>query len=81
SNRCLCRRWILTHLIRIWGSGYEILPPRVPTHSSHHSNSRQGNQLHTHSTEEGTGDSEAKKGIASGNSSDCVPQPVVNKCE
>uniref|UniRef100_A0A9J7Z558 LARGE xylosyl- and glucuronyltransferase 1 n=1 Tax=Cyprinus carpio carpio TaxID=630221 RepID=A0A9J7Z558_CYPCA len=57
------------------------LPPRVPTHSSHHSNSRQGNQLHTHSTEEGTGDSEAKKGAASGNSSDCVPQPVVNKCE
>ncbi|KTF79035.1 hypothetical protein cypCar_00031380 [Cyprinus carpio] len=57
------------------------LPPRVPTHSSHHSNSRQGNQLHTHSTEEGTGDSEAKKGVASGNSSDCVPQPVVNKCE
>uniref|UniRef100_A0A671QTT5 Glycosyltransferase-like protein LARGE1 n=1 Tax=Sinocyclocheilus anshuiensis TaxID=1608454 RepID=A0A671QTT5_9TELE len=34
------------------------LPPRVPNHSSHHSNSRQGNQLHTHSTEEGTGDSE-----------------------
>uniref|UniRef100_A0A8C1Y8X0 LARGE xylosyl- and glucuronyltransferase 1 n=1 Tax=Cyprinus carpio TaxID=7962 RepID=A0A8C1Y8X0_CYPCA len=57
------------------------LPPRVATHSSHHSNSRQGNQLHTHSTEEGTGDSEAKKGVASGNSSDCVPQPVVNKCE
>lgn len=57
------------------------LSPRVPTHSSHHSNSRQGNQLHTHSTEEGTGDSEAKKGAASGNSSDCVPQPVVNKCE
>lgn len=57
------------------------LPPRVPTHSSHHSNGRQGNQLHTHSTEEGTGDSEAKKGVASGNSSDCVPQPVVNKCE
>lgn len=57
------------------------LSPRVPTHSSHHSNSHQGNQLHTHSTEEGTGDSEAKKGAASGNSSDCVPQPVVNKCE
>ncbi|XP_043093454.1 LARGE xylosyl- and glucuronyltransferase 1 [Puntigrus tetrazona] len=57
------------------------LPPRVPTHSSHHRNSRQGNHLHTHSTEEGTGDSEAKKGAASGNSSDCVPQPVVNKCE
>ncbi len=57
------------------------LSPRVPTHSSHHSNSRQGNQLHTHSTEEGTGDSEAKKGASSRNSSDCVPQPVVNKCE
>lgn len=55
--------------------------PRVSTHSSHHSNGRHGNQLHTHFTEEGTGDIEAKKRIAPGNSSDCVRQHVVNKCE
>ncbi|KAA0721239.1 LARGE xylosyl- and glucuronyltransferase 1 [Triplophysa tibetana] len=60
----------------------EISPtPRVSTHSSHHSNGRHGNQLHTHSSEEGTGDSEAKKRNVISNSSDCVRQLVVNKSE
>ncbi|TRY67951.1 hypothetical protein DNTS_006114 [Danionella cerebrum] len=49
------------------------LVPRTPSHSS--------SQLRAHSTEEGTGDSEAKKGAARGNGSDCVAQPVVKKCE
>uniref|UniRef100_A0AAR2JY53 LARGE xylosyl- and glucuronyltransferase 1 n=1 Tax=Pygocentrus nattereri TaxID=42514 RepID=A0AAR2JY53_PYGNA len=53
-------------------------PPRNPTHSNHHGN---GNQSHPHSTEEGTGDSEAQKMFSTGNSSSCVQQPVVDKCE
>lgn len=49
---------------------------RIP-HSGHH-----GNQSRTHS-EEGTGDNEGQKAAAAaaGNSSDCVQQPVVDKCE
>lgn len=54
-------------------------PPRSPSarlpHGSHH-----GNQSRTHS-EEGTGDNEGQKAAAAGNSSDCVQQPVVDKCE
>lgn len=51
---------------------------RTSTHSNRLISGRHGNQIHPHSTEEGTGDSEAKR---AGNSSDCVRQPVVNKCE
>lgn len=54
---------------------------RIP-HGGHH-----GNQSRTHS-EEGTGDNEGQKAAAAaaaaaaaGNSSDCVQQPVVDKCE
>ncbi|KAM9309758.1 xylosyl- and glucuronyltransferase LARGE1 isoform 4-T4 [Pholidichthys leucotaenia] len=54
-------------------------PPRSPSarlaSGGHH-----GNQSRTHS-EEGTGDNEGQKAAAVGNSSDCVQQPVVDKCE
>uniref|UniRef100_A0A8B9HBC3 LARGE xylosyl- and glucuronyltransferase 1 n=1 Tax=Astyanax mexicanus TaxID=7994 RepID=A0A8B9HBC3_ASTMX len=56
-------------------------PPKNPTHSNQHSNSQHGNQSHPHSTEEGTGDSEAQKVFTTGNSSSCIQQPVVDKCE
>lgn len=39
-----------------------------------------GNQSRTHS-EEGTGDNEGQKAASVGNSTDCVQQPVVDKCE
>lgn len=38
------------------------------------------NQTRAHS-EEGTGDNEGQRGGAVGNSSDCVQQPPVDKCE
>lgn len=54
-------------------------PPRSPSarlpNGGHH-----GNQSRTHS-EEGTGDNEGQKAAAVGNSSDCVQQPAVDKCE
>lgn len=54
-------------------------PPRSPSarlpNGGHH-----GNQSRTHS-EEGTGDNEGQKVAAVGNSSDCVQQPAVDKCE
>uniref|UniRef100_A0A3P8Y1T9 LARGE xylosyl- and glucuronyltransferase 1 n=1 Tax=Esox lucius TaxID=8010 RepID=A0A3P8Y1T9_ESOLU len=58
-------------------------PPRNPVgigqrphHANHH-----GNQSKTHS-EEGTGDNEAGlKAVTSGNASECVQQPPVDKCE
>ncbi|KAG7234518.1 hypothetical protein INR49_004533 [Caranx melampygus] len=54
-------------------------PPRSP--SARLPNSRhRGNQSRTHS-EEGTGDNEGQKAATVGNSSDCVQQPVVDKCE
>lgn len=58
--------------------------PRSPTHGnqhSHHRSSRHhGNQSQV-STEEGTGDSEAQKALSKVNSSSCVQQPAVDKCE
>uniref|UniRef100_A0A7N6BV38 LARGE xylosyl- and glucuronyltransferase 1 n=1 Tax=Anabas testudineus TaxID=64144 RepID=A0A7N6BV38_ANATE len=54
-------------------------PPKSP--SAHFPiSSHRGNQSRTHS-EEGTGDNEGQKAAAVGNSSDCVQQPVVDKCE
>lgn len=59
--------------------------PRGPTHgnqhSHHHSSGNHGNQSLLHSTEEGTGDSEAQKALSKGNSSSCVQQSAVDKCE
>uniref|UniRef100_A0AAQ5X448 LARGE xylosyl- and glucuronyltransferase 1 n=1 Tax=Amphiprion ocellaris TaxID=80972 RepID=A0AAQ5X448_AMPOC len=54
-------------------------PPRSPSARLPNSSHR-GNQSRTHS-EEGTGDNEGQKAAAVGNSSDCVQQPVVDKCE
>ncbi|XP_038566093.1 LARGE xylosyl- and glucuronyltransferase 1-like [Micropterus salmoides] len=54
-------------------------PPRSPSARLPNSGHR-GNQSRTHS-EEGTGDNEGQKAAAVGNSSDCVQQPVVDKCE
>nr|XP_061809326.1 xylosyl- and glucuronyltransferase LARGE1-like isoform X3 [Nerophis lumbriciformis] len=54
-------------------------PPRSPSsrlpYGGHH-----GNQSRAHS-EEGTGDNEGQKAAAVANSSDCVQQPAVDKCE
>ncbi|KAI4803179.1 hypothetical protein KUCAC02_006735, partial [Chaenocephalus aceratus] len=54
-------------------------PPRSPSarlqNAGHH-----GNQSRTHS-EEGTGENEGQKAGTAGNNSDCVQQPVVDKCE
>uniref|UniRef100_A0A1A7YWM9 Like-glycosyltransferase n=1 Tax=Iconisemion striatum TaxID=60296 RepID=A0A1A7YWM9_9TELE len=44
------------------------------------SDARRGNQSRPHS-EEGTGDNEGQRNAAAGNGSDCVQQPVVDKCE
>ena len=54
-------------------------PPRSPSARLPNGGHR-GNQSRTHS-EEGTGDNEGQKAAAVGNSSDCVQQPVVDKCE
>lgn len=54
-------------------------PPRSPS-ARLPSGGRRGNQSRTHS-EEGTGDNEGQKVPTVGNSSDCVQQPVVDKCE
>lgn len=54
-------------------------PPRSPSARLPNSSNR-GNHSRTHS-EEGTGDNEGQKAAAVGNSSDCVQQPVVDKCE
>uniref|UniRef100_A0A671V471 LARGE xylosyl- and glucuronyltransferase 1 n=1 Tax=Sparus aurata TaxID=8175 RepID=A0A671V471_SPAAU len=54
-------------------------PPRSPSARLPNSGHR-GNQSRTHS-EEGTGDNEGQKAAAVGNSSDCVQQPAVDKCE
>uniref|UniRef100_A0A8B9GZC1 LARGE xylosyl- and glucuronyltransferase 1 n=1 Tax=Astyanax mexicanus TaxID=7994 RepID=A0A8B9GZC1_ASTMX len=56
-------------------------PPKNPTHSNQHSNSQHGNQSHAHIGKEGSRQGEAQKVSAAGNSSDCVSQPVVDKCE
>uniref|UniRef100_A0A3B1JKH3 LARGE xylosyl- and glucuronyltransferase 1 n=1 Tax=Astyanax mexicanus TaxID=7994 RepID=A0A3B1JKH3_ASTMX len=56
-------------------------PPKNPTHSNQHSNSQHGNQSHVHIGKEGSRRGEAQKVSAAGNSSDCVSQPVVDKCE
>uniref|UniRef100_A0AAR2LC36 LARGE xylosyl- and glucuronyltransferase 1 n=1 Tax=Pygocentrus nattereri TaxID=42514 RepID=A0AAR2LC36_PYGNA len=56
-------------------------PPRNPTHTNHHGNGRHGNQSHAPVVREGSRHGEAPKGAATGNSSDCVSQPVVDKCE
>ncbi|KAM9845588.1 xylosyl- and glucuronyltransferase LARGE1 isoform 2-T2 [Aulostomus maculatus] len=55
-------------------------PPRSPS-SRLPNGGHRGNQSRAHS-EEGTGDNEGQKAAAAvGNSSDCVQQPVVDKCE
>lgn len=54
-------------------------PPRSPAARLSNGGHR-GNQSRTHS-EEGTGDNEGQKAAAAGNSSDCVQQPAVDKCE
>ncbi|XP_062239133.1 xylosyl- and glucuronyltransferase LARGE1 [Platichthys flesus] len=54
-------------------------PPRIPP-ARLPNGSHRGNQSRAHS-EEGTGDNEGQKAAAAGNSSDCVQQPVVDKCE
>ncbi|XP_035530653.1 LARGE xylosyl- and glucuronyltransferase 1-like [Morone saxatilis] len=54
-------------------------PPRSPS-ARLPSGGHRGNQSRTHS-EEGTGDNEGQKAAAVGNSSDCVHQPAVDKCE
>ena len=54
-------------------------PPRSPP-ARLPNGSHRGNQSRAHS-EEGTGDNEGQKAAAVGNSSDCVQQPVVDKCE
>lgn len=54
-------------------------PPRSPSARLSNGGHR-SNQSRTHS-EEGTGDNEGQKAAAVGNSSDCVQQPVVDKCE
>uniref|UniRef100_A0A4W4H6E5 LARGE xylosyl- and glucuronyltransferase 1 n=1 Tax=Electrophorus electricus TaxID=8005 RepID=A0A4W4H6E5_ELEEL len=56
-------------------------PPRNPTNRNYRINNHHGNQSQPHSTEEGTGDSEAQKSFSTGNSSTCVQHPVVDKCE
>ncbi|GAA6105820.1 xylosyl- and glucuronyltransferase LARGE1 [Tachysurus ichikawai] len=59
--------------------------PRSPIHGNQHSQHRisghHGNQSQLHSTEEGTGDSEAQKALSKSNGSSCVQQPAVEKCE
>uniref|UniRef100_A0A8C7KLQ0 LARGE xylosyl- and glucuronyltransferase 1 n=1 Tax=Oncorhynchus kisutch TaxID=8019 RepID=A0A8C7KLQ0_ONCKI len=56
-------------------------PPRSPAGPAPHHTNHRGNQSKTHS-EEGTGDNEAGlKAGSSGNRSDCVQQPAVDKCE
>lgn len=55
-------------------------PPRSPSARLRGGGGRHGNQSRTHS-EEGTGDSEGQKAAAVRNSSDCVQQPAVDKCE
>ncbi|KAM7366744.1 hypothetical protein PAMP_014694 [Pampus punctatissimus] len=52
-------------------------PPRSPSTRLSNGGHR-GNRSHS---EEGTGDNEGQKAAAVGNSSDCVQQPVVDKCE
>lgn len=54
-------------------------PPRSPS-ARLHSGGHHGNQSRTHS-EEGTGDNEGQKAAVVRNSSDCVQQPAVDKCE
>ncbi|CAB1426930.1 unnamed protein product, partial [Pleuronectes platessa] len=54
-------------------------PPRSPP-ARLPNGSHRGNQSRAHS-EEGTGDNEGQKAAVAGNSSDCVQQPVVDKCE
>ncbi|CAF96751.1 unnamed protein product [Tetraodon nigroviridis] len=54
-------------------------PPRSPS-ARLHGAGHHGNQSRTHS-EEGTGDNEGQKAAAVRNSSDCVQQPAVDKCE
>uniref|UniRef100_A0A673ZPX1 LARGE xylosyl- and glucuronyltransferase 1 n=1 Tax=Salmo trutta TaxID=8032 RepID=A0A673ZPX1_SALTR len=56
-------------------------PPRSPAGPAPRHANHRGNQSKTHS-EEGTGDNEAGlKAGSSGNRSDCVQQPAVDKCE
>ncbi|XP_060759618.1 xylosyl- and glucuronyltransferase LARGE1-like isoform X5 [Neoarius graeffei] len=54
-------------------------PPKNPTHSNQHNSGRHGNQSHI--GRDGSRHAEAHRSITSGNSSDCVSQPVVDKCE
>lgn len=54
-------------------------PPRNPTHGNQYGSARHGNQSHV--GREGSRHAEAQRGISPGNSSDCVSQPVVDKCE
>lgn len=54
-------------------------PPRSPS-ARLHGGGHHGNQSRTHS-EEGTGDNEGQKAAAVRNSTDCVQQPAVDKCE
>lgn len=55
-------------------------PPRSPSSRLPYGGHR-GNQSRAHS-EEGTGDNEGQKAAAAAaNNSDCVQQPVVDKCE
>lgn len=54
-------------------------PPRSPTHGNQYGNGRHGNQ--SHAGREGLRHAEAHRAITLGNSTDCVSQPVVDKCE
>uniref|UniRef100_A0A3P8WCR9 LARGE xylosyl- and glucuronyltransferase 1 n=2 Tax=Cynoglossus semilaevis TaxID=244447 RepID=A0A3P8WCR9_CYNSE len=53
-------------------------PRSQPAHAPYAGH--RGNQSRAHS-EEGTGDNEVQRAAAVGNNSDCVQQPVVDKCE
>ncbi|XP_027006897.1 xylosyl- and glucuronyltransferase LARGE1 isoform X1 [Tachysurus fulvidraco] len=54
-------------------------PPKNPTHGNQYGSGRHVNQSHV--GREGSRHAEAQRGISPGNSSDCVSQPVVDKCE
>ncbi|TSK13201.1 LARGE xylosyl- and glucuronyltransferase 1 [Bagarius yarrelli] len=54
-------------------------PPKTPTHGNQYGSGRHGNQ--TNFGKEGSRHAEVHKGMSLGNSSDCVSQPVVDKCE
>lgn len=54
-------------------------PPRSPTHGNQYGSGSHGNQ--SHNGRDGSRHAEAQRGNTPGNNSDCVSQPVVDKCE